>query len=324
MCRLIVSKTLKPQLNLAYEEYLVKNASEEDDIFFLWQNDETVVIGRNQNPWKECNVEQIKKDRINLVRRLTGGGAVFHDKGNLNFTFISKWSSTKIEENFTVIIEALRVCGIDAVFTGKNDLLVMNKKVSGNAFVQEGPILCHHGTLLIDADLSRLADYLTVSDLKLKSKGIESVRSRVSNLIHFNGCLTVKIVVDQLINAFKEFRLKDIISEYVDEAYINHQLVGSNNRYLDWSWNFGSSPEFDAVFYGRFEWGEIEINLMVLDGIITEVRIYSDSNDVTLAKQIELALCDIRFEKDIITEKLATISRYEIKDILNMMYEKMF
>lgn len=324
MCQILVSQTLSPQVNLAFEEYLVSKATSKTDIFFLWQNDETVVIGRNQNPWKECNVPRIKSDNIHMVRRLTGGGAVFHDQGNLNFTFISKYRDDVIDDNFKVIIEALKQLNIDSSFNGRNDLLVKERKVSGNAFVLNGNIQCHHGTLLVDADLERLKDYLTVSKLKLEAKGIESVRSRVENLKTFNEDLTVDLIVNTLIDTFKADRKTEVNAVYLDESEMKEEIKDFKNRYMDWSWNYGSTPKFDVQFNGRFDWGEWEINLNVKNSKIVKATVYTDSNDVRVSEMIQDSLKEIHFEKDQIIERLKGIGRIETDDIARDILDKMF
>lgn len=324
MSQIIISETVKPQLNLAFEEYLVKNANKDTNILFLWQNDETVVIGRNQNPWTECDVENIKKDGINLVRRLTGGGAVFHDKGNLNFTFISKNTKTKIEENFNIIIDSLAKLGIKSKFTGKNDIVVGKKKISGNAFVVEGDVLCHHGTLLVDADLTRLSDYLKVSDLKLKSKGIKSVVSRVTNIKSINSDLTVSSVIKQLTEIFTKTSVLYVYTKSYDEESIMKTLTNFKNRYESWSWNYGSTPNFEVTFEDRFSWGEIQLNFNVNDSIITDVKVYTDCNAPQLAKMIECNMKNHKFDKNEILKTLRLINRVEMKDIHNLFKSKMF
>lgn len=324
MSQIIFSQTVKPQLNLAFEEYLVKNAREETNILFLWQNDETVVIGRNQNPWSECHVENIKKDGINLVRRLTGGGAVFHDLGNLNFTFISKNSDSKIADNFKIINDSLARLNIESRFNGKNDLVAGDKKISGNAFVVEGDMLCHHGCLLVDTDLDRLGDYLNVSDLKLKSKGIESVKSRVCNISSMNCDITVTAVMGQLVEMFSNKFFQDLSLGAYDEKRIQETLSGFENRYETWSWNYGSSPNFEATFEDRFNWGEIQINIDISDGVITGVKIYTDANDPLLAKVIETRLKDLPFDKREILKSIASMENGEGNDVYRMFDDKMF
>jgi lipoate-protein ligase A len=178
----IRTENTDPYENLAAEEYLTMNAEEDEVILFLWQNAHTVVIGRNQNPWKECNVERIKQDGVCLARRMSGGGAVYHDMGNLNFTFIAKDGLFDVARQTDVILLACRLMGINASKTGRNDLTVEGRKFSGHAYFSSQGYNYHHGTIMLDVNAEDLSKYLNVPDSKLKSKGVASVRSRVTNL----------------------------------------------------------------------------------------------------------------------------------------------
>ena len=184
MSRLKVVRTgcTDPYVNLAAEEYLTMNAEDGAMTLFLWQNARTVVIGRNQNPWRECDVESIKRDGISLARRMSGGGAVYHDMGNLNFTFIARDGLFDISKQTDVILHACRLLGINASKTGRNDLTVAERKFSGHAYFSSGGFNYHHGTIMMDVAADDLSKYLNVSEAKLKSKGVASVISRVTNL----------------------------------------------------------------------------------------------------------------------------------------------
>lgn len=296
LLRVYISKCNDPAFNLAFEEYLVKSSDIDDKILYLWQNENTVVIGRNQNPWKECDWKRLDSDKGKLVRRLSGGGAVFHDLGNLNFTFISEDNENKVKENVKIIIEALKNLGINAYFSGKNDILVDGYKISGNSYFSENEILCHHGTLLVNADITKLSNYLKVSELKLKSKGIDSVKSRVINLKKVKKDLTVNNIIDTLIDTFfNNFGSGEI--NYIDnESECNFdELI---KKYNSWEWTFGSSPQFDIQLRNRFIWGEVELNLLVEDGIIEDIKVYSDSMDPHFSKNIESNLKGAKFQKE--------------------------
>ena len=180
-----------PYRNLAMEEYMTNHVPDGTCILFLWQNRHTVVIGRNQNCWKECRVNFLEEEGGYLVRRLSGGGAVFHDLGNLNFTFIVRKTDYDVERQLQVILEAVRRLGIQAEKTGRNDITVEGRKFSGNAFYQTGDCCYHHGTLLVHADKENMSRYLNVPREKLASKGVSSVKSRVANLDEFCPGLTV-------------------------------------------------------------------------------------------------------------------------------------
>ena len=190
---LLISDSNDPSLNLALEEYLLGKGI---NCIYLWCNEPTIVIGRNQNPYRECNLPKLEEDHVHLERRRSGGGAVYHDLGNLNFTIISHKTADAVERNFAFVAEVLGHFGIDARVSGRNDLEVDGLKISGSAFFEDGEVFCHHGTLLVDVDMTRLSEYLIPSKLKLESKGIDSVRARVANLSDFCDGITVSEVIE--------------------------------------------------------------------------------------------------------------------------------
>ena len=193
-----------PYENLALEEALLNRVGEGELILYLWQNERTVVIGKNQNPWKECRTALLAEEGGHLARRLSGGGAVFHDLGNLNFTFLMPAQDYDLPRQLTVIQRACRSLGIPAERSGRNDLLADGRKFSGNAFYKHNGKAYHHGTLMVDVDLDRVQRYLSPSKAKLAAKGVESVRSRVVNLREFVPTLTVEQLADALIAALAE------------------------------------------------------------------------------------------------------------------------
>ena len=201
VCR---SRGFDPYENLALEEALLHRVGEGELILYLWQNERTVVIGRNQNPWKECRTALLSEEGGHLARRLSGGGAVFHDLGNLNFTFLMPAQDYDLPRQLTVIQRACRSLGIPAERSGRNDLLADGRKFSGNAFYKHNGKAYHHGTLMVDVDLDRVQRYLSPSKAKLAAKGVESVRSRVVNLREFVPTLTVEQLADALIAALAE------------------------------------------------------------------------------------------------------------------------
>lgn len=313
--KIYVSNSNDPAFNLAFEEYLVNSSSECDNILYLWQNDNTVVIGRNQNPWKECDYIKLSSDGGKMVRRLSGGGAVYHDLGNLNFTFISKDGENRVEENISIMVDSLKSLGINAYFSGKNDILVDGYKISGNAYFSENEILCHHGTLLIDANINKLSNYLKVSELKLKSKGIDSVKSRVINLKDINKDLDVDILKNTLIEKFcKIFSTEEI--HYIDENS-EPKLKQYINKYKSWEWNFGSSPQFDIEFKNRFTWGEVDINIIVEDGVVIDLKVYSDCNDPHFSQNIESSLKGIKFQRKYFIESVNKLNDERKFDLIN-------
>lgn len=196
------SRSYNPYLNLAIEDHIFKNMRPDEQILYLWRNDNTVVIGRFQNPWVECRVKEIEHDGVFLARRQSGGGAVYHDLGNTNFTFFSPKTQYDKERNIKIIIDSLDRFGIDASMSGRNDILVDGKKVSGSAFKLTASKAFHHGTLLVNTDLDNLEYYLTPDREKLESKGIASIRSRVVNLADINPRVNHEELCDAIVSRF--------------------------------------------------------------------------------------------------------------------------
>ena len=308
MRKVYISRSVDPRFNLAVEEYLVRCRKIDDEILYLWQNQNTVVIGRNQNPWKECDLEELTRRGCHLVRRLSGGGAVYHDLGNLNFTFISALEEGKIRENIALIINALTRNKIPAVFSGKNDITVQDCKVSGNAFYVEDDILCHHGTLLVDTDSDQLNRILTVSQSKLQSKGVDSVKARVKNLNEFNSLISIESLMADLVDEFIPADGNAPAAMFIDES-TNIESINIDDvqqlmkRYDSWEWNFGSSPEFNLQISKRFPWGEVELYLLVNDGVIVEAEVSTDALDTKLPQKIK----DIIHNKKFNEEKLFSL-----------------
>ena len=207
-----------PYENLALEEALLNRVRPGELILYLWQNERTVVIGRNQNPWKECRTALLEQEGGHLARRLSGGGAVFHDLGNLNFTFLMDAEDWDLPRQLTVLERACRSLGIPAQRSGRNDLLADGRKFSGNAFYKHNGRAYHHGTLMVDVDLEMVQRYLSPSRAKLESKGVNSVRSRVVNLREFVPDLTIPQLADALISALGEV--------YSEASGIRHQASG--------------------------------------------------------------------------------------------------
>jgi lipoate-protein ligase A len=196
--KLYESNSFDPYLNLATEQYLMETVEEDACILFLWQNQNTVVIGKNQNAWKECRTALLSEEGGFLARRLSGGGAVFHDLGNLNFTFLLPQSEYDLDRQFSVIAEAVSLLGLKGERSGRNDVLAEGRKFSGNAFYKNGRQAYHHGTLLIDVDMNKLGRYLNPSKAKLQAKGVDSVRSRVVNLKELSPAVTIESMKDAM------------------------------------------------------------------------------------------------------------------------------
>ncbi len=279
--RVFYSEKHDPTFNLAIEDYLLDIIEEDELILYLWQNEKTVVIGRNQNPWKECRLDLMKEEGIRLVRRGSGGGAVYHDLGNLNFTFVAKKKHYSVENQLSIILEAVRSFDIEADFSGRNDLLASGMKFSGNAFINEKKGSMHHGTLLVDVDMPSLGKYLSVSELKIKSKGVDSVKSRVVNLKALAEEMTIEMMKERVVSVFRERCDTDGMIHYAPDDKID------KSPYDQKKWIFSESPQFEISLEEKFDWGLIEISATVRDGVIKEAGVYTDALHVDGFKDFE-------------------------------------
>jgi len=323
--KVVVSQSTQTYFNLAYEEYLLKNSSYDEVTLFLWQSKNAVVIGSNQNPWKECNIEKLKEDNVVLARRLSGGGAVYHDKGNLNFTFVMGNKLYDEKKQLKVIIDALTEYNIKAEFSGRNDILVNGRKVSGNAYFFDENKSFHHGTLLIDEDVTKLPEYLTVSTKKLKSKGIDSVVSRVINLKDINNTISVDSVKDSLKKSFKriygDFSFSTINENFKEDSVFSPIY----SKYSSDEWIYGNTPGFEVKFDEHFDWGEIQINANISNLFIEEVKIYSDSLNVAFIDNLSKLLIGVKYShSDIKAAILSAVHSENEKRMANDIIAKWF
>ncbi|MGI6065389.1 MAG: lipoate--protein ligase [Bacillota bacterium] len=303
--KIVRSDSCDPWFNLALEEYLMQNVLDHEVILYLWQNDRTVVIGRNQNAWKECAWEQLEKNGGKLARRLSGGGAVYHDLGNLNFTFLMRKRHYDLKKQLTVILDSLKKFDIDAQISGRNDLLIGDRKFSGHAFCFRGQAAYHHGTILINSDVDKMADYLRPSKSKIASKGVDSVRSRVVNLVELNPSLSIPAVMDSLAESFGIVYGRPREHLTFDENKID--LSSAYQKYSSWEWRFGESPQFDISFSERFSWGEIEIGLRLKKGRVESCTVFSDAMDEKLIRRIPPVLQGVPFSPESISQAIQTL-----------------
>ena len=275
---IIESVSHDPWLNLAIEEYLLDRVKPGSMTLYLWQNERTVVIGRNQNAWRECRTDLLESEGGRLARRLSGGGAVYHDLGNCNFTFLAKPKSYDFERQVKVLISAFRLLGIEASFGGRNDITVEGRKVSGNAFYRGRSGRFQHGTILVSVDMERMARYLSPSTAKLASKGVASVRSRVANLSEIRPGISVGEIKEALVHVFQE---EFGAAERLDAVSVSAEtkVAELREKYASRSWVYGKSPDFDVRFEHRFDWGEVQIGLTVKGGQVVEGRVFSDAMD---------------------------------------------
>ncbi|WP_062105319.1 lipoate--protein ligase [Bacillus niameyensis] len=296
-----------PRINLAIEEYALKHLDINESYLLFYINGPSIIIGKNQNTIEEINTDYVEKNGIHVVRRLSGGGAVYHDLGNLNFSFITKDDGDSFLnfKKFTEpVVKALQKLGVDAEMKGRNDLVVGERKISGNAQFATRGRMFSHGTLMFDSEIENVVSALKVRKDKIESKGIKSIRSRVANISEF---MDEKMTIEEfrsvlLRNIFED---ADPIPEYkltdADWKKINEI---SKERYQNWNWNYGKSPNFNLQFSHRFPVGHIEFRLDVHKGEITQCKIFGDFFGVGDVKEIEERLTGIRYERKEIAKAL--------------------
>jgi len=279
-----------PYFNLAAEQYLLDTATE--SVFMLWRNSGAVIIGKNQNAYSELDLDYVEKNNIKVVRRLTGGGAVFHDEGNVNFTFITlKGDDCTLDfARFTSpIIEALTHLGLENVcLSGRNDLMANGVKISGNAQTSYNGKTLHHGTLLFSSDLTRLAKALTVDPEKIESKGIKSVRSRVGNI---KDMLNTDMNASDFMTYLEKYISSRGDSEIRDltERDISCIQELADSKYSTWEWNYGRSKQYTARKKKRYPFGTVIAELTVNNGIIDDIKLSGDffgSDDPYIIEQL--------------------------------------
>ncbi len=310
-----------PHHNLAVEQHLLETVGTETCILYLWQNENTVVIGKNQNPWKECRTALLEQEGGRLARRLSGGGAVFHDLGNLNFTFLMPQSEYDLDRQLAVIEQAVQAFGIPARRSGRNDVLVEDRKFSGNAFYKNGRQAYHHGTLLVSVDMQKLTRYLTPSKAKLEAKGVDSVRSRVCNLSELCPDITIPGLKQALTRAFGQVYGLEV--EHLSPEALDHAAIRTlEQRNRSWEWNYGSKLPFSFQCEGRFSWGAVEVNLQVEHGTVKGAKIYSDAMDWHLAPVLEQALTGCRFSQAALQERILEAELPEGQDLCRLLAQQ--
>ena len=285
---ILISKEYNPYLNIAIEKHLFESFN--NDLLYLWVNDPCVVIGRNQNAWLECNLEYMKDKKIHLVRRLTGGGAVYQDRGNLNYSFFTR--DKDIEYLLSFVKDVLGMYGINSINSQRNDLLVDDRKFSGTAKMVDGDKHLYHGTLMVDVNYDHLINSLKPSKLKMKSHNIESVRSRVINLKEINEDITVNSMIDS-------FKKLPMIEKEIDLEN-NTQIDEYFNSMSNSKWIFDETPKFETVLEYRINNSNYQVLVDVHDGHIANAKVYTDSIDDTLSTFNTDCLDDLVFDEDMI------------------------
>ncbi len=315
-----VSRSLDGWENLAMDEWFLDHMDPEDMVLHFYVNQNAVIIGKNQNPWKECALGVMETDGVQLVRRITGGGAVYHDEGNLNFSFITGKDRYDVQKQLGMILQAVRSFGIDCEFSGRNDLLAEGRKFSGNAFCLRKDMRQHHGTLLIRSDMGRLQKYLQVDPRKIKSKGIESVRSRVCNLSELSPSITVQTMLEAIRVSCEAIYGK--VEEFRPTPEQVAQVMSYVEKQRSWQWRLGRTPSFDLELDTRFPWGGVQLLLTLKEGAISEVKVYSDAMDPQLPEELERRLTGIRFGSHPMADALLSADWEHIRDVGQWLLEE--
>ena len=312
--RIIIADSTDPWRNLAVEALLLDALGPDERAFYLWQNANTVVVGRHQNAWKECRVKLLEDEGGRLARRSTGGGAVYHDLGNLNFSFVVPRETYDLRRQLGVVRQALAAFGIDSAFTGRNDLVLADgAKFSGNAFKFTAGAALHHGTIMVDVALDRLGRYLAPDAGKLKAKGIDSVRSRVRNLREISPALTVPDLAGALRRAF--------VAEYgpaetASAAALDGDALREREReFASWEFRLGRALPFDAALERRFDWGGVALELTLKGGAVVDARASSDAMDEAMIARIAPALIGVRYENDALAAALRTLRNPQADEV---------
>jgi len=331
--RLLISDSYDPWFNLAVEETIFRQMPTTQRVLFLWRNADTVVIGRAQNPWKECNTARMEQDNVRLARRSSGGGAVFHDLGNTCFTFMAGKPEYNKSVSTALVLSALHDLGIHAVASGRNDLEVETaegmRKISGSAYKETPDRGFHHGTLLLNADLTRLANYLNPDPKKLQAKGITSVRARVANLNDISSGVTHQQICDSIISAFFTHYGEQVEAEHISPQALPDLpgFVETFARQSSWEWNFGQAPAFSHLLDNRFSWGGIELHFDVEKGHITRTQLFTDSLNPAPLEALAERLQGVLYRSDILQQECeALITDYpeqetELREVANWIAE---
>ena len=306
----IVNKSHNPFYNIALEAYAFRELRDEDELFILWINEPTIVIGKHQNAIEEINKAYTDEHGIHVVRRLSGGGAVYHDLNNLNYTIISNKTQEGAFDFKTFsqpVIETLADLGVTATFTGRNDLEIDGKKFCGNAQAYYKGRMMHHGCLLFDVDMTVLGNALQVSKDKIESKGVKSVRARVTNILdELAEKMTVEAFSEQLLNKIKE-QYPDMTEYVLSEADLENIQNLADNQFATWDWTYGKSPDYTIKRSVRYPAGKLTSYVKVEKSVITGLKIYGDFFGIKDVSDIEEELIGLRYEYQDVLDKLLTV-----------------
>jgi lipoate-protein ligase A len=314
----IVHKSTDPYFNIATDEYIFKHLKE--DVFMLWQNDNAIIVGKHQNALAEINRDYVRAKGVHVVRRLSGGGAVYHDMGNLNFSFTHTGSDASKMVDFRKythpIIDVLQSLGVNATFEGRNDLMIEGKKFSGNAEHVVGNKVLHHGTLLFSSEMRDISGALNVNPLKYKGRATKSVPKRVTNIVdHLESPISLEAFRDRIMDHVIATHADCKPYAFTEDDLKNIQRI-RDEKYAKWEWNFGYSPEYDLVQGVRTKAGTIEIQMNVHDGKITDIKLLGDFFHVNPVEELEDKITGCMHEENALRECLKRIKpETYIKDL---------
>lgn len=317
--RFYIHPSDSPYETLAAEEAILESVH--GIVLLLYRHRPSVIVGRTQNAWAECRTDRMEKDGVLLARRISGGGAVYHDPENLNFSFIAAPDIYDLDRQLRVILEAVRSFGISASFSGRNDILADGRKFSGNAFCVRRQGSFHHGTLLIGTDGEKMARYLSVPPDKIASKGIRSVRSRVVNLRELAPQITSQAMADALRSAFEaEY---GTAPDWAPDPALAARARQLAERNRSWEWRLGKTPPFDIEAATRFPWGGFQIRFQLIHGRVAAAQVYSDAMEPELILSLPEILQGHPFSSSILSaalNPLATDPR--VRDIQQFLLTK--
>ena len=306
----IVNKSNNPAYNIALEAYAFKELQQEDELFILWINEPAIIIGKHQNAVQEINKEYTDANGIHVVRRLSGGGAVYHDLNNLNYTIISNKSEEGAFDFKTFsqpVIETLADLGVTAEFTGRNDLEIDGKKFCGNAQAYYKGRMMHHGCLLFDVDMTVLGEVLKVSKDKIESKGVKSVRARVTNILNeLPEKITVNQFADKILDKMKE-HYPDMTEYVLSEDELATIQKSCDEQFSTWDWTYGKAPEYTVERSVRYPAGKITSYVQAENSVIQGLKIYGDFFGIGDVSDVENLLIGTRYEYADVLEKLQSI-----------------
>ena len=311
---LVRSESINPYYNLALEEQLFRTLPANSLVFYLWQNQNTVVIGKNQNSHKECNLNLMEQDHCYLARRSSGGGAVFHDLGNQNYSFLMYLDSFDIQKQSQVIAEALRSLGLPAEVSGRNDIEIAGYKVSGNAYQAEREHCLHHGTVMWNVDKDKVARYLNVSSKKIQAKGVDSVRRRVANLTDFAPETTLSQLQEALIKAVE--RNYGPITE-IPVPVVSEELL---EKYHSYKFLYSTIANYTIIVHDYYSFGEAQFYFDVDNGTITRVDAFTDAMDVELDGRIKELFRGLHIDDVSFRNRALKLFGEEYNEDLNRIY----